>query len=81
MKSYTITRSGGTRKKLYRSRYGIFMGVCSGLAERFDFSPWGVRLLFIVLQVTIVPVMFLVYILMAFIMKREPDIGYTRWRY
>jgi phage shock protein C len=37
-------------KKLYRSRKErIIAGVCGGLAERYDFDPTWVRLLFVVL--------------------------------
>ncbi|MCZ6535183.1 MAG: PspC domain-containing protein [Dehalococcoidia bacterium] len=35
-------------KKLYRSRTNkLILGVCGGIAERFSFNPWLVRLLFL----------------------------------
>ncbi|MCX7014421.1 MAG: PspC domain-containing protein [Candidatus Sumerlaeota bacterium] len=63
----------------YRSRHGIFLGVCRGLAERFDLSPWGVRLLFVALQFTVVHLMFLIYIVLALLMKRGPERSWKRY--
>ncbi len=58
---------------LYRSDDAVLFGVCGGLAEYFDFSPWGVRLAFILLSLpffwTTVPV----YIVLAIMMKRRPS--------
>ena len=35
-------------KKLYRSRTNkVLLGICGGIAERFSFNPWLVRLLFL----------------------------------
>lgn len=34
---------------IYRSRNGIFMGVCKGLAEHFDFSVFWMRFIAIIL--------------------------------
>jgi phage shock protein PspC (stress-responsive transcriptional regulator) len=56
----------------YRSRHGIFLGVCEGIARRLDWSPWGLRLLMIVLQCTIFPFAILVYFALALVMRREP---------
>ena len=64
----------GTSRGFYRSRHGIFLGVCEGLAGRFDFSPWGLRLLFLALQFTIAPYTILIYIAFALVMKRAPHI-------
>jgi phage shock protein C len=62
------------RNRVYRSRKdSIFLGICGGIAEHFDFSPWGVRLLFVALQFTIIPFMFLIYIAAAFIMRKSPE--------
>lgn len=57
----------------YRSRNGIFFGVCRGLAEHFDFSVAGTRLLFIVVAVfTGFWPMLAGYLLAALLMKVEP---------
>jgi len=34
---------------IYRSRRGIFMGVCRGLAEHFNFSPFWMRIITLLL--------------------------------
>jgi phage shock protein C len=60
-------------KGLYRSRDGVILGVCRGIAEHFDFSVFWVR--------TVTVLMFFfsglwpltgVYILAALLMKPEP---------
>ncbi|OQY51384.1 MAG: envelope stress response membrane protein PspC [Desulfobacteraceae bacterium 4572_89] len=60
---------------IYRSRRGIFMGVCRGLAEQFNFSVFWVR--------TIVLLLFLftgfwpigvLYIIAGLLLKMEPVI-------
>jgi len=62
-------------KGIYRSRRGIFMGVCRGLAEQFNFSVFWVR--------TIVLLLFLftgfwpmgvLYIIAGLLLKMEPVI-------
>ncbi len=60
---------------LYRSRNGVIMGVCRGLAEYFDFSVFWVRTVFLVLLVFtgFWPVGAL-YLVAALIMKPEPVI-------
>ena len=58
--------------RLYRSRDNVFCGVCAGIAEAFDFSPWGVRIVFLLLQFTVVPFMFIVYIVLACLMRKAP---------
>lgn len=57
---------------LYRSRDSIFLGVCGGLAERFNLSPWGVRLFFVAVQFLVFRWTFLFYILFALILKPDP---------
>ena len=63
------------RGGLYRSRDGIILGVCKGIAEYFDFSVFWVR--------TIVFILFLfsgfwpiaaLYFIAALVMKPEPVI-------
>lgn len=57
----------------YRSRNRIFFGVCRGLAEHFDFSVTGMRLLFVVLALfTGVWPMLAGYLLAALLMRVEP---------
>lgn len=58
---------------LYRSRSGVVMGVCRGVAERFDLPVFWVRVLAVVMLFGsgFWPVVGL-YLLAAFIMKPEP---------
>jgi phage shock protein C len=59
----------------YRSRNGIIMGVCKGLAERFNFSVFWVRAIFLVLLIStgFWPVGVL-YLVAALVIKPEPVI-------
>ena len=63
------------RGGLYRSRNGIILGVCRGIAEYFDFSVFWVRaIVVIVLFVSgFWPIMAL-YFIAALLMKPEPVI-------
>ncbi len=58
---------------LYRSRSGKILGVCKGLAEYFDLSVKGTRIIAVVLLISsgIWP-MVVVYFLAALLMKPEP---------
>jgi len=64
------------RRGLYRSRRGVLLGVCRGLAEYFDFSVTWVRIL------TVVAFIFtgfwpvgVLYIVMALVMKPAPAVA------
>ncbi|MEW6106611.1 MAG: envelope stress response membrane protein PspC [Bacillota bacterium] len=63
----------GQRRGLYRSRSGVILGVCKGLAEYFDFSVFGTRVIACVLLLFsgIWPTVVL-YFLAALLMKPEP---------
>ena len=58
---------------LYRSRTGLIVGVCKGVAQYFDFSVFWMRAIAVVLLIVsgIWP-MLLVYIVAALLMKPEP---------
>ena len=61
------------RGKLYRSRSGMILGVCKGLADYFDFPVFWIR---IIVVATVVfsgffPVV-LLYVIAGIIMKPEP---------
>jgi phage shock protein C len=60
---------------LYRSRNGILLGVCKGLADYLGFSVHGVRAILIICLILsgFWPIMGL-YFLAALIMKPEPAI-------
>lgn len=61
------------RTGLYRSRDGILLGVCRGIAEYFDLSVFWLRAVVVGVFVLtgFFPVVFL-YVLAALLMKREP---------
>ena len=63
------------QRDLYRSRNGVIMGVCRGLAEYFNFSVFWVRVIFLVLLIFtgFWPIGAL-YLVAALIMKPEPVI-------
>lgn len=61
------------RGGLYRSRNGILLGVCRGIAEYFDFSVFWVRTITVIIFLFsgFWPIMGL-YFLAALLMKPEP---------
>lgn len=60
---------------LYRSRSGVIMGVCRGIAEYFNFSVFWVRAIFLVLLIFTGFWPFgALYLVAALIMKPEPVI-------
>lgn len=65
------------RRGLYRSRYGIFCGVCRGIADYFDVSVFWTRALALLFLVCtgVWPTLF-IYFFAALLMKKEP---YVRW--
>lgn len=71
---HQASRSPYRRKfHFYRSRENtIFFGVCGGIAEQYDWSPWAVRLAAILLQVTLFPWLILVYLIAGLFMKPAP---------
>lgn len=69
MRRQTERQQGG----LYRSRTGLILGVCKGLAEFFDFSTFGIRVIAVGLLLLsgIWPTVIL-YFVAALLMKPEP---------
>jgi phage shock protein C len=58
---------------IYRSRKGIFMGVCRGLAEHFDFSVFWMRIIiFILFLFTGFWPIGVMYIVAGLLLKMEP---------
>lgn len=58
---------------IYRARDGVFLGVCKGIAEYFDFSIFWVRMTFVIVFIFsgFWPVIG-VYLVAAFFMKPRP---------
>jgi phage shock protein C len=63
------------RNGIYRSRSGMLLGVCKGLAEHFDFSVFWTRVIALIFLFVagILPAIGL-YLLAALLMKPEPVI-------
>ena len=63
------------RNGIYRSRNGIILGICKGLAEHFDFSVFWTRVIVLIFLFVagILPAIGL-YLLAALLMKPEPVI-------
>jgi phage shock protein C len=70
-----MNRSSSSRNGIYRSRSGIILGVCKGLAEHFDFSVFWARIIaiFFLIVAGFLPAIGL-YLLAALLMKPEPVI-------
>jgi phage shock protein C len=64
-----------SRNGIYRSRSGIILGVCKGLAQHFDFSVFWTRVIALILLCVagFFPAIGL-YLLSALLMKPEPVI-------
>jgi phage shock protein C len=62
-----------SRRGLYRSRDGVILGVCRGIADYFDFSAFWIRAILIVVFICtgFWPVIG-IYILAALLMKSTP---------
>lgn len=60
-------------KGLYRSRDGVFLGVCKGIADYFDFSVFWVRLGFVIIFLLsgFWPVIG-IYVVASLLMKPKP---------
>ena len=71
MKSYNRIRRNG----IYRSRSGMILGVCKGLAVHFDFSVFWTRVIALIFLIVVgfLPAIGL-YLLAALLMKPEPVI-------
>jgi phage shock protein C len=69
MRRYVLSPHNG----LYRSRQGIILGVCRGIAEYFDFSvPWARTIALLLLLMSGVWPVVAIYLLAALLMKPEP---------
>lgn len=62
-----------SRRGLYRSRNGVLLGVCRGVADYFDFSVFWIRAIAVILFLCtgFWPIVG-VYILAALLMKSDP---------
>ncbi len=65
-----------SRRGLYRSRDGVILGVCRGVADYFDFSAFWIRAILIVVFIMtgFWPVIG-IYLLAALLMRSEPGVS------
>jgi phage shock protein C len=64
---------GPRRNKLYRNkREGMIAGVCAGFADYFGFDLGMTRVLLVIAAFTFFPMLILVYIVLALILKPAP---------
>jgi phage shock protein PspC (stress-responsive transcriptional regulator) len=65
-----------SRRRLYRSRDGIILGVCRGVADYFNFSAFWIRAIVIVVFIFsgFWPIIG-IYILAALLMKSAPGVS------
>lgn len=70
-------KADGPQTGLYRSRHGVFFGVCRGLAQRFDVSVLWLRVLLVALVIVtgFWPAL-MIYIIAAMVMKKEPVVSF-----
>jgi len=60
-------------RRLYRNKEtGIILGVCSGLAEFFDFEVWMVRVLAVVSLLFFTTITAVIYVLLGFLLRERP---------
>ena len=61
------------RRGLYRDKEnGVFMGVCAGIADRFDLSTLGVRIITVILWFITGWTAFLIYLAAGFLLRDRP---------
>jgi len=76
MNTYSA-KSPSPPRRLYRSRRErVLMGVCGGIAEHFGLSPWGVRLIFVLIALFTfisLPVWAVAYVVAGLVVKLEPE--------
>lgn len=70
--------NGDKQQGWYRSRNGVFLGVCRGLAERVDFSVFWLRVLWVLLSIfTGIWPLLIAYIILGLLMKPEPVVPFA----
>lgn len=72
----TRRRNGEWQRGLYRSRRGVILGVCRGLAEHLDFSVFWMRVIVAVVSFFTFPFSVVAYFIVAILMKPEPVVPF-----
>ena len=68
-----MTRHGWRERpqRFYRSDDAVILGVCGGIAETLDLSPWGLRLVVVVLSIFFFWATVPAYLLLGLVLKRR----------
>jgi phage shock protein C len=61
----------GKESRLYRSDDAVILGVCGGIAETLDLSPWGVRLVVVVMSVFFFWATVPAYFILGLVLKKR----------
>ena len=70
-----------TSRRLYRSRNGMLLGICQGIADWRDLPVFAVRLIFVIIcLVTAVAPCVIIYLLLGLILPIEPRGAYRNDR-
>jgi len=64
------------KRALYRSRGGMILGVCKGVADYLDFSVFWMRVIVVVVGLMTLPMSVVVYFVAALLMKPEPVVPF-----
>lgn len=67
------------KHRIYRSRDAVFFGVCGGVAEYFDFSPWALRILCLLAQFSVAPWLFIPYLILGALLKKAPPLPFRSY--
>jgi phage shock protein C len=77
---YSGRSESSSGKGLYRSRDGLFFGVCKGLAEYLNFPVFWMRVLWVavpLLTLVSFPFVLIAYFVAAIVMKPEPVVPFA----
>lgn len=69
------------RRRLHRSDNGMLLGVCAGIAEHLDLSRWGVRLIFVILQIWVFKYTWVAYLIAAILLPKSHRYSTSRRSY
>ena len=66
------------KRALYRSRSGMILGVCKGVADHLDFSVFWMRVIVVAVSLFTLsfPIAIVVYFVAALLMKPEPVVPF-----
>lgn len=70
--TYTEHPDYAPRNRLHRSRDGMFLGVCAGIAEYFGMKTGMVRILTLIGALVFFPTVPIAYLILAILLTRAP---------